>query len=72
MDQLIDTWQITTVSIYILSMQLTNRPLALSDGATQHALGMFLKAMGRFDYEFTVADTENGEVHRYIQRLGAG
>lgn len=34
---------------------------ALSDNATQHALGILLKAMGRFDYEFTIADIENGE-----------
>ncbi len=55
-----NTYKITNATVY----NKTNNNAAigsLSDGATQHALGMMLKAMGRFDYAFTTSDTENGE-----------
>lgn len=60
MMQFDNSYKLTGATVY----DKTNNNAAigmLSDGSTQHALGMLLKAMGRFDYEFTTTDTENGE-----------
>lgn len=55
-----NTYKVTNATIY----NKTNNNAAvgaLSDRTTQHAIGMLIKAMGLFDYEFTTTDTENGE-----------
>ena len=34
---------------------------AISDQNSQHAMGIYLKMTGSFDYEFTTGDNENGD-----------
>ncbi len=53
-----DKYKITNATIY----DKTNNNAvisAMSDGTSQHAIGLYLKMTGAFDYEFTTGDNDN-------------
>ncbi len=54
-----DKYKITNATIY----DKTNNTVvasSLSDNNSQHAIGIYLKMTGAFDYEFTTGDADNG------------
>ena len=57
--ELNDKFKVTNATIYDKT-QNTAVASSMSDYNSQHAIAMYLKAVGAFDYEFTTGDVDNG------------